>query len=89
MDGLEVLANEGANAAMLAAVQYIRQNSLKYDADALVACLRSHCKASLPAALHDFRDAADCHMDQIAISTFRATMAFAGIEAAKEAGSTI
>lgn len=83
IDGLGTVA---ANVAMKAAVEYVRVHRLQYDAEALCNCIKSWCKIMLPQALKDAKEAIDCGMTAIAEMTFKATMAKAGIEAAREAG---
>jgi hypothetical protein len=80
------LVEAACQVAMRAAASYLQAHNLRADDSALAACLRSHCKIALPAALHDAKEALDCGMGQAAEATFRASMALAGIEAAKEAG---
>ena len=79
------LVTIGCDAAMRGAVEYLRANDLKANVDALVPCLRSWVKAKFPEALHDAKEAFDAGMSQVALTTFCASMALAGIEAAKEA----
>lgn len=82
IDSLGTLA---ANVAMKAAAEYVRANNLKVlDYGAAAECLRSYCKTWLPIALSDAKDALACGMTLTAEQTFKATMAQAGIEAAKE-----
>lgn len=70
-----------------AAREYLRTHGLKsVDPDAAGACLKSWIMHKLPGAMKDAKDALDCGMKQIAETTFRASMALAGIEAAKEFG---
>ena len=83
IDSLGTLA---AETAARAAGVYLRQHKMTYDIDALSACLKSWCKAKLIEALHDAKEAFDAGMGQMAEMTFKATMAEAGIEAAKECG---
>ena len=80
------LGQAAADTAMRAAVSYIKHHNLKADVDALLSCVRAHMKALLGEALFDAKAAIDAHMPQVAETTFLATMAKAGIEAAKEAG---
>jgi hypothetical protein len=81
----ESLGTFAADVAMRAAAEYVRVNNLKVlDWDAATACLRQWCKIKLREALADAKAAIDCGMDQVAEATFKATMAQAGIEAAKE-----
>jgi len=82
IDNLGTLA---ANVAMRAAAEYVRANNLKVlDYDAATECLLSYCKSWITIALRDAKEAIDCGMMQVAETTFKATMAQAGIEAAKE-----
>lgn len=82
-DGLGKVA---AEVAMGAAILYLKQHNLDADTGALAECLRTWCRIKLPEALRDAKEAIAAHMPQAAEATFRATMALAGIEAAKEAG---
>jgi hypothetical protein len=85
MKTTDQLGTIAAETAMRAAAEYVRTNGLKVlDYDAATACLRSYCKVYLPSALADAKSALDCGMGQVAETTFKATMALAGIEAAKE-----
>ncbi len=85
MTRIESLGTIAAELAMKAAAEYIRDNKLKVlDYNAATECLRSYCKSWLPMALEDAKQAFECGMTQVAEATFRATMAQAGIEAAKE-----
>lgn len=79
------LATIAAETCMKAAAEYIICNNLKVvDYDAATACLQTWCKSKLDEALADAKQALDANMGQIAEITFKATMAKAGIEAAKE-----
>ena len=80
------LIEVATRAASLAAAEYLRTHNQKAEPSALAVCLTSWCKIKLPEALADAREALACHMDKIAEMTFAATMAQAGIEAAKECG---
>lgn len=82
---MDQLVTVAADTAMKAAVQYIHANGLGYDLDALLACLRANVKARFQEALADSKRALDANMGKIAEQTFLATMALAGIDAAKEA----
>lgn len=85
MRTIDNLGTIAAEVAMRAAAEYVRSNGLKVvDYDAATECLRSHCKARLPLALDAAKKALDCKMGQVAEATFKAEMALAGIEAAKE-----
>ena len=84
---LDTLAKTAANIAMNAAAKYIRHHNLKVvDYNVACDCLKGWIKLSLPQALEDAKAALDANMSQIAQTTFRASMAQAGIEAAKEFG---
>ena len=83
---IDSLGSIFADTAMRAAVEYLRVHSLKADVDALLECLRSWCRIKLDEALRDAKEAIACNMMQVAMATFKATAAQAGIEAAKEAG---
>jgi hypothetical protein len=86
---IDSLGSIAAEVAMRAAAEYVRAHNLKVlDYAAAAECLRSYCKVYLPIALKDAKDALDCGMSQVAEMTFKATMAQAGIEAAKEYGFT-
>ena len=86
---IDSLGDLGAKTAMRSAANYLHQHKMTANVDALLECLRSWCKIQLPRALDDAKKAADCGMDEAAIATFTASMAIAGIEAAKEAGFPI
>jgi len=87
-------ANNAAAVAQLAeriaansALQYLRTHSLHADPKALAECVRSWIKIKLPEALNDAFDALSIPgMGKVAEATFAASMAQAGVEAAKEAG---
>lgn len=70
---------------MRAAAQYLTRHDMTADTTALVECLKRWCQIKLPEALADARQAIEAHMPEAAEITFRATMALAGIEAAREA----
>lgn len=80
------LAGKICGTAMWAANEYLRVHDLVADPEALNECVRTHCKAALPAALHDAREAYEAGMLHVSGQTFFASFALAGIEAAKEAG---
>jgi hypothetical protein len=85
LSNIDSLGTIAANVAMKAAAEYIRANNLKVlDYEAATECLKSYCKTRLPIALQEAKEALDCGMTQVAEMTFKATMAQAGIEAAKE-----
>jgi len=74
--------------ALRAACAYLKEHKLTADDEPLFACVRSWCEIKLPEAITDYKDACDCGMEQIGQKSFLATMALAGIEAAKEAGKS-
>lgn len=80
------IAEVAVRIATRAAVAYLDAHGLKADDEALANSLKAMCKIRLPAALHDANEAIQCGMASVAEHTFRASMALAGIEAAKEAG---
>lgn len=85
MPNIDDLGTLAAEVAMRSAAEYVRVNNLRvHDYDAAAECIRAHCKARLSDALRDAKEALDCGMMQVAQATFKATMALAGIEAAKE-----
>jgi hypothetical protein len=89
---METLRNEVAVARMCevvavnAAKAYLAAHNLKADTKALAECLKSWISAKLPEAINDAMDAYKVGMKDVGDATFKATMAQAGIEAAKEAG---
>jgi hypothetical protein len=71
--------------AMRAAREWFAQHKeAKYDFATLGECLKANVKIRLPQALADAKAAIECNMGQVAQQTFFATMALAGIDAAKE-----
>lgn len=89
-DAVSGLAMMACRCATTAALAYIRQHQLHLDdCGPLNACIAAHVKAAMPAALHDAKEAIDCGMRDVAEHTFAASMALAGIEAAKEAGQPV
>ena len=83
---VDTLGQIAVETATRAALEFLRAHDQEADNAALAECLRSWCKAKLPGALHDAREAIEAGIGQVAEATFRASMAQAGIEAAKEAG---
>ena len=83
---MEKLLNAGLVIANRAANEYLAGHGLKADEKALVACLTSWVQTKFPEAMKDARTALDCGMKQVAEQTFAASMALAGVEAAKESG---
>lgn len=80
------LVDAAAQIAMRAAAEYLRRHNLEADPAALAATLRAWLKIKLPEGLRDARQALEAGMGKVAEQTFAASMAQAGIEAAKEAG---
>lgn len=83
---IQALAETVSDIAAHAAITYLKQQNLTATDEALAACLASWIRLKLPEAFADAKQAIDSGMEQYAEMTFRATMALAGIEAAKEAG---
>ena len=69
-----------------AALAYLAAHNLNADKAALADCIMSWIRAKLPEATNDALEAYKCGMQAAGDATFKATMAQAGIEAAKEAG---
>jgi hypothetical protein len=81
---IQNLGETAAKTAMVAAAEYLRVHKLVCkDYAAAAECIKSHIKMRLDQAM---KDALECGMDAIAAATFTASMAEAGIEAAKEFG---
>jgi hypothetical protein len=83
---IDLLAEAAVTIAQAGAVDYLNRNKLKANPEALKECLKSWINLKLPEALHDAKEAFECGMTQIGVTTFKASMLSAGIEAAKEAG---
>lgn len=75
-----------AACAMRAASEYLARHSLTADPRTLTERLKAHLKLALPRALADAKAAMDARMERVALQIFEASLALAGIEAAKEAG---
>ena len=78
------------DAAMKAALRGAREwldkhTEAKVDWATLCECLKANVKIRWQGAMYDAQQAMACGMTQIAQATFAATMALAGIDAAKEA----
>lgn len=80
----QTLGGVAAHIAMRAAAAYLIQHDLDADDAVLTECLKSHCHIRLPQAMDDAKQALG--MGSLAEHTFRASMALAGIDAAKECG---
>jgi hypothetical protein len=75
--------------ALLAAREYLAVHALQAHPQTLANSLKASIEAAFPAAIQDAKQAFDAGMGEIAIQTFKASMALAGIDAAKEAGFPI
>ena len=84
--GTETLGEQTLHIAAQAAMRYLETHNLAASPDALASCLTSWVRAKLPEALRDAREAVEAGMYEYGQITYQATMALAGIEAAKEAG---
>ena len=80
----EHLAQASVDIALRAAIKWLEVHDFKADCAALTECLRANVKIRMGKALHDAKEAIDCHMPDIAEQTFAAEMSLAGIDAAKE-----
>lgn len=82
----QALADAAMSIALRGANHYLSAHNLKpVSTEALFECCQDWCKLKLQEALHDAKEALACGMNQVAVSTFAASMMQAGIEAAKEA----
>lgn len=86
MDTIQGIAELAMCHAAGSATLYINTHNLQADPVALAECLTFWVRAKLPEALHDSSEAIAAGMGAYAERTFLASMALAGIEAAKEAG---
>jgi hypothetical protein len=82
----ETLGEQTLHIAAQAALRYLETHNLTADPDALASCLTSWVRAKLPEALRDAKEAVDAGLSEYGELTYKATIALAGIEAAKEAG---
>ena len=87
MRSVESLGTIAAAVACRAAIEWCRVHGQlgNVDIDQLTEAVRFHARMALPDALEDAREALDAHMGAAAEQTFRASMALAGIAAAREA----
>ena len=67
-------------------MRYLETHNLTASPDTLASCLTSWVRAKLPEALRDAQEAVDAGLSEYGELTYKATIALAGIEAAKEAG---
>lgn len=80
------LADYGIGCAFRAAYEYMRVHGLTAEINTLTKHVLICVRIRIAEATKDAKAAMDCGMVQAAIATFGASMALAGIEAAKEAG---
>lgn len=87
-DSIDTFARAAADIAMRAAIEYAREHDLEVvalqHAESLCAAIRRHVQAAVGPALADARLALEAGMGWAAEQTFRASIALAGVEAAKE-----
>lgn len=83
---VQTLGAMASDCAIKAAFAYLERHGQMTleNCDKLSDSLRRLCRAALPIALQDAKEALDCGMRETAIATFKATMMQAGIAAAKE-----
>ena len=81
----ESLGSMASDIAVRAALAYLKKHNgmTLANCDSLSIQLKRCCVAALPQALQDAKQALDCGMRDAAIATFKASMALAGIAAAK------
>lgn len=83
-DSVSALADAALTIAIRCSQEYMQRNRLTADPAALRECLAANVKLRLPEAIRDAREAFACHMQQVGVATFSATLTLAGIDAAKE-----
>ena len=86
-DSTATLAQIAADRAMRAAAAYVAKHAGLNRGDLtgeLTAALKRRLLTAVPAALDDAREALACGMSAVAEATFLASMALAGVAAAKE-----
>src|SRR5262249_44016903 len=88
-EAIDKLGTAAADFALSAALQYLRVHHLTADPDALLESLKAHVRARLPESLAEARQALDCNMVHVANRLFMATMALAGVDAAREVGRAV
>jgi hypothetical protein len=86
---IEALGTKAANMAITASVRWLQTQGWTIDqirakAAYLSVALKSVVHAALDVAMNDAREAMACGMVDAAQATFAATMAIAGIDAAKQ-----
>jgi len=77
------LAETAANIAIHAAVEWLKVRDMSADPESLITYLHVNSKDRIKKALDDAKEAFDCGMHDVGISTFRAEMVLMGIDAAK------
>ena len=82
----EALSEQTLHIAAQAAMRYLETHNLTASPDALASCLTYRVRAKLPEALRDAQEAVEAELPAYGELTYKATIALAGIEAAKEAG---
>lgn len=82
-DALGLCASE---AAVRGAKAYLQAHELHADTPTLAQAIREACLSAIPRALKDLEEAIDCGMAEVGFTTFRASMALAGVQAAKLVG---
>ncbi len=84
-DSINTLGETAVKIAANAAHAWFAQHSAKpVSLDAFCECLKANVKVYLPGALRDAREALEAGMYEVGQQTFAASMALAGIDAAKE-----
>jgi 3-polyprenyl-4-hydroxybenzoate decarboxylase len=85
-ESINTLGKLAGDVMSRAAIAYLKKNGklTLASADALEEPLKRHSRIALPQALEDAKAALDCGMRDAAQLTFKATLALAGIAAAKE-----
>ena len=78
------LFQQACEVAAKYAAEYVRRHNLTAPTDALSESVIANVRVQLPQAIQDAKDAAEIGMRDVASSTFAASMALAGIKAAKE-----
>jgi hypothetical protein len=79
----DTLADAALEIAVKAAARHIKRNHLHVSDSCLCENLKVQIKAALPGALADAQAALACGMIAVAEQTFAASIALAGVEAAK------
>lgn len=84
---IDQLGQQAAEIAMRAFVEKVRQDgqleALRSDLDRAVAIIRELAREAAGKGLADAREAIDANMGEVAVLTFKAELALAGLTAAK------